>query len=200
MDKPYPQLTCVNCGEVKSALHFPKMSGPYKKFKVYDPRRYNKQCKRCIKPALPGQSRDEVKEPKIRHKAKGGHAACKKRWAKPPKEKLTLNEQRRKRRRETRIKSMWYLAEKGCEECGVRDPRVLEYDHKEPSEKKRNIGRLIVDGFSWSSRVLRTEIRKCRVLCSNCHRKHTIEQQGYYSHEELQRTLGEIAARYKFEL
>jgi hypothetical protein len=204
MDRPYPVLTCEGCGETKSALHFPKRYGDYRKYKLYDERRYDNQCKRCRKPAKPGQSRDEVVAPKIRHKSQAGKVSAikKKKRVRAAKrgEKLTPNEYKQKIRRETRIKSMQYLAGKGCAICGERDPRCLEYDHREPVDKKRGISRLIIDGFGWSSRTLRREIRKCRILCASCHRKHTIEQQGYYAHEEVQRTLGELAARYKFDI
>lgn len=194
----YPILTCRYCGDTKSALHFNKLSGYYRKYTTTDVRRYDKVCKRCRKPLKPGQKREDVPEPKVMARTKR-----KKKRTKPVrlnKRKYNANEQRAFRRRETRITSMRYLAENGCEECGQRDPRVLEYDHKEPKKKHRNVGRLIIDGFGWSSPTLKREVRKCRVLCSNCHRKHTIKQQGYYAHEEVQRTLGELAARFKFDL
>lgn len=199
---PYPVLTCPNCGETKSAMHFPKAANmKWKLYKAYQAERYDKVCKKCRKPRREGQAFEEVKAPKIRNQSQSTKAKWKKIKAeRPPPEKLSPNEYKQKVRRETRINSMRYLAKKGCEECGARDPRYLEYDHKEPEEKTRGIARLIIDGFSWSSRRLRQEIRKCRILCANCHRKHTIEQQGYYAHEDIQRELGVLAARYKFDL
>lgn len=201
----YPLLTCNECGETKKALHFVKRYGPYyDHLKALDPKKYSKKCKRCSVPLKPGQTRDDIPEPKYTPNKVGGYAKGKKERAKKrelaKKERLSRNEHKQKVRRETRIKSMEYLAKRGCAECGTRDPRVLEYDHKNPEDKKRNVGRLIIDGFSWSSPTLRREIRKCRVLCSNCHRRHTIEQQGYYAHEEVQKKLGELSARHKFDL
>jgi len=194
LGKPLPELTCTSCGETKKASRFNKRHGvTYEKLKATDPRRYQRQCKRCAKPALPGQSREDVTEPKM-----VAMARKKKKEPKPP--KLVPAEYKKKVRRETRVKSMIYLAEKGCKECGERDPRKLEYDHKDPADKKRIIARLIVNGYSWSSPVLRREIRKCRILCANCHRKHTIEQQGYYASEDVQDALRSLAKRYRFKV
>lgn len=214
-DWQYPDRTCGRCGETKSLQLFTRRYGiRYDLMGATDPNRYGPTCKRCHKPAKPGQTREDVEEIKrLRTRQTGKKMAKVKKnlWRKRRKAAATArrsmkserewkNEYKQKIRRETRIKSMVYLAEKGCAECGERDPRCLEYDHKAPQDKKRNVGRLIIDGFSWSSRTLTREIKKCRILCSNCHRKHTIEQQGYYAHEEVQRTLGELAARYKFDL
>lgn len=199
----YPMLTCVNCGEEKRATRFPKRGGPsYEDIPATDPRRYDSQCKKCKKPAKPGQDRDDVKEPVEAKRSSGNKLAHKKKKAKAraAKPKLTPAQYKQKVRKETRIKSMIYLAEKGCENCDERDPRKLEYDHKEPDDKSVTISRLIINGYSWSAPVLRAEIRKCRILCANCHRQHTVEQQGYYANDEIQSTLGELAARFKFKL
>lgn len=194
-NKPFPKLTCVNCGETKSALHFTKRGGlAYEDLLTTDPKRYDTQCKRCNKPRRPGQSRGDVTEPVILSRRKSGKGNLK------PKEKLSAAQRKQKTRSHTRIRSMRYLAEKGCGECGERDPRVLEYDHKDPGNKKRIISRLITDGYSWSSRVLRAEIRKCRILCANCHRRHTIVQQGYYQQVGVQEALGKLSAEFEFEL
>lgn len=191
-------------------MHFPKLHGlRYENIGATDPRRYGTQCKRCIKPAKPGQSREDVTEPKIMSKRGLTKAKLRTKRRKEvgptarrskKQERERQNEARTRIRRRTRISSMQYLAKKGCEECGERDPRVLEYDHKKPKEKHRNVGRLITDGFGWESPTLKREVKKCRILCSNCHRKHTIVQQGYYADEEVQRALGKLAGRYQFDL
>lgn len=197
-----PRIVCSNCGEEKSAEYFPKRGGRYKEVKSTDPRRYAKQCKRCAKPTRPGQKREDVPEVKPLPRKRAGKASnkTKKRMAREARRKLTAREYKQKVREETRIQSMLYLAEKGCEECGERDPRKLEYDHKNPDDKKRVIADLITDGYSWSAPVLVGEVAKCRVICSNCHRVHTIKQQGYYAFEAVQIALGKLAARYKFKL
>lgn len=196
----YPILTCKWCGETKSALHYNKLSGYYRQFKTTDEKRYDKVCKTCRKPRKPGQTREDVKPVKIISRSYGRSGRKKPNKKRPSKRKYTPNERRKQIRVATRVQSMRYLAEKGCEECGERDPRVLEYDHKKPKHKHRNVGRLITDGFGWESPTLKREVKKCRVLCSNCHRKHTIKQQGYYQDEDVQRELGTLSARFKFDL
>lgn len=198
----WPEKTCDGCGETKLLTRFPKRGGMYRQYKEMDPRRYDNQCKRCRKPARPGQSRDEIKEPKNVARARGSkktQAAIRKK-KRTERAKLTAREYKQRVREETRIRSMVYLADKGCEECGERDPRKLEYDHKNPGNKKRVIADLITDGYSWGSPVLSGEVAKCRIVCANCHRVHTIKQQGYYAFESVQKTLGKLAARHKFRL
>lgn len=55
-------------------------------------------------------------------------------------------------------------------DCGVPYPYyVMEFDHRDPSQKLANIGRLL--GNSWKR--LKDEIAKCDVVCANCHRERT---------------------------
>lgn len=56
---------------------------------------------------------------------------------------------------------------KGCKECGVKHPAILEYHHKDPSKKNMEIA---VNYKFTSMYNLLKEIAKCDVLCSNCHR------------------------------
>lgn len=57
-----------------------------------------------------------------------------------------------------------------CMDCGVPYPYyVMEFDHRDPSQKLANIGRLL--GNSWKR--LKDEIAKCDVVCANCHRERT---------------------------
>jgi hypothetical protein len=114
-----------------------------------------------------------------------------------PEEKRAYAAQyKRRARRATRIKALEYLAQKGCCDCGERDPRVLEFDHIDPSEKANDVATLFSNGFGWGSEKLREEIRKCRVICSNCHRKHTILQQEYYAHDDVRAALRGIYEHY----
>lgn len=83
-----------------------------------------------------------------------------------------------KRRKETTKNIFEYLSDKSCEQCGINDPIVLEFDHLDQNTKSFNISDS--RGRSWR-RVLE-EISKCRILCCNCHRKHTAEQLGWYTY------------------
>jgi hypothetical protein len=70
-------------------------------------------------------------------------------------------------------------AKGGCEECGETDFRCLEFDHVDRSTKSFEIGQAVSNGAS--NKKLLEEIKKCRVLCANCHKKHTANQMGWYS-------------------
>jgi hypothetical protein len=58
-----------------------------------------------------------------------------------------------------------------CSKCGNDDYRVLEFHHIQ--EKEFNIGDSINRGFSKEKILL--EIKKCEILCANCHRIETYE-------------------------
>ena len=66
--------------------------------------------------------------------------------------------------------------EKGCVECGYnKHPAALDFNHRNPLEKSFNISRNTKK--SWH--LIEAEIAKCDVLCSNCHRIHTHENNHY---------------------
>lgn len=63
-----------------------------------------------------------------------------------------------------------------CEECGENHPACLDFHHIDPSQKSFSLGR--INKFL-SKQLIKDEIAKCRVLCSNCHRKkHWNERNG----------------------
>ena len=71
-----------------------------------------------------------------------------------------------------------YKVLKGCSICGFnRHYSALDFDHINRSKKKCNISRLVSDTCSWETVV--AEIKKCRVLCANCHRIKTYENKEY---------------------
>src|SRR5205807_6780571 len=55
-----------------------------------------------------------------------------------------------------------YLLDHPCVDCGEPDPLVLDFDHRDPSTKRADVGNLLRCG-SWS--ILQTEISKCEVRC-----------------------------------
>lgn len=72
------------------------------------------------------------------------------------------------------------LSSNGCENCGWFNKdflSVLHFDHIESSDKEHNISRLIGTGRTIA--LIKEEIKKCRLLCANCHRKRTLEQFNY---------------------
>ncbi|CAN5395781.1 hypothetical protein BH10PAT3_BH10PAT3_3910 [soil metagenome] len=71
-----------------------------------------------------------------------------------------------------------YLQDKSCVECGINDVRVLDFDHIDPTTKSFGIAKGIHNIISWPN-ILK-EIEKCQILCANCHRIRTSEQNNWY--------------------
>lgn len=59
----------------------------------------------------------------------------------------------------------------GCQDCGYNShPAALDFDYIDPQEKEFLIPRFL--GRTNLKRLFK-EIRKCRILCANCHRIHS---------------------------
>lgn len=54
-----------------------------------------------------------------------------------------------------------------CIRCGFSDYRVLDFHHRDPSEKEININDIAKKGWSWER--IKQEIDKCDPACRNCH-------------------------------
>ena len=189
-DKFHNFKVCQTCNVEKRLADF-ALVGQWRKKRAADPKRYRKDCKECTR----APSATEVDPDFKPHRAR-------KVYPKPRTdgEKREANAAyKRRARRETRIRALEYGAAKGCCDCGERDPRVLEFDHIEPCKKENGIAKLFSDGYSWGAEKLRAEIRKCRVICANCHRKHTIIQQEHYSHKDVRAALRGIYEFYDID-
>ena len=75
--------------------------------------------------------------------------------------------------REVRALVWAYLREHPCVDCGINDPRVLEFDHVR-GEKKYNVSEM--QNQRHTVKALFEEIGKCEVRCANCHRIKTHNQ------------------------
>lgn len=106
-------------------------------------------------------------------------------------------EQNRERARATRAAGararycLWWLdvvsthkLRQGCERCGYSAHAVaLDFDHIDPSTKSFKIADFVRNGLRPTREaqdMLVSEVQKCRVLCSNCHRVKTREAGDYY--------------------
>jgi 5-methylcytosine-specific restriction endonuclease McrA len=72
-----------------------------------------------------------------------------------------------------------YKAERGCKDCGEKDPVVLELDHIDPATKDRYMNKYGRTAVAWRSmglEKLKAELEKCEVVCANCHRRRTSVQ------------------------
>jgi hypothetical protein len=75
------------------------------------------------------------------------------------------------RRRKLEIKKWFknYKKNLKCSKCSESHPATLEFHHKFGSKKEKAIGNMVNDGVSIKNILI--EIKKCQVLCANCHRK-----------------------------
>lgn len=62
---------------------------------------------------------------------------------------------------------MEYKKQRGCVKCGITNPVVLDFHHKNEENKLFTVStfRRAV-GFD----RIKSEIKKCDVICANCHR------------------------------
>lgn len=77
---------------------------------------------------------------------------------------------RRKRRKERRALGLEMLGGK-CLECGTTDR--LEFDHIDPTTKLYTISAI----YHYKLETLLTEIKKCQLLCKDCHIEKNIREQ-----------------------
>lgn len=63
---------------------------------------------------------------------------------------------------------------KGCAHCGYNShAAALDFNHIVPADKEFLIPRMLAGA---NLKRLFNEIRKCQILCANCHRVHSNEQ------------------------
>jgi hypothetical protein len=79
-------------------------------------------------------------------------------------------------REDNRWRLVAYLLKHPCVDCGETDPVVLDFDHLR--DKRMNVSALVNQPAPWN--VILAEIRKCEVVCANCHRRRTCERVGGY--------------------
>ena len=69
------------------------------------------------------------------------------------------------------LRQQWkeYKATLACTICGENDPATLDFHHAVRDPSNRKLGNLLRNA---AYEAAYEEIKKCIVLCSNCHRKH----------------------------
>ena len=65
-----------------------------------------------------------------------------------------------------------------CADCGKEYPAaVMEFDHRDPSEKRYTVSRM---ALRTTTEEIRLEVGKCDVICANCHRMRTyVRRRGH---------------------
>ena len=87
-----------------------------------------------------------------------------------------------------------YLRAHACVDCAEADPVVLDFDHRDLSTKRSEVGRLAMTKPWW---MVAAEIAKCDVRCGNCHRRRTASQFGWA--DNARRAEGVAPVREKVE-
>jgi hypothetical protein len=77
------------------------------------------------------------------------------------------------RRVEKQDFTRWVKTQRGCVDCGYKGhPVALDFDHRPGTVKLSSVAALVT--CSWDSII--AEIKKCDVVCANCHRIRTYER------------------------
>ena len=100
-------------------------------------------------------------------------------WRHPERYLLNRQYQRdRKKKLYTKISS--YLndikSKSGCTKCGYNDsPYALEFHHRDRSHKVRGVSSFFRNSYKQLDKII-NEVKKCDILCSNCHKILTQKQ------------------------
>jgi hypothetical protein len=141
--------------------------------------RTSKNCPSC------GKEKDLKEFNKSKSKSDGLNTCCRKCSNKTSKKYYYLNTEKhreniriinQKNLKENRQKIFDYYKTHPCVDCGNDNPVVLEFDHRDSSEKIDIVSRMVNSGRSW----IKNEIDKCDVRCANCHRIRTSIQFNWY--------------------
>jgi hypothetical protein len=76
-----------------------------------------------------------------------------------------------KYKQKVRDKYNEFKANSVCKTCGLSGkghPELIEFHHRDPKKKKDSVAHLVQQAQSW--RVIKKEIDKCDVLCSEDHK------------------------------
>jgi hypothetical protein len=86
-------------------------------------------------------------------------------YAKNAEKRKDESSERRKRRAASFLEYKKTLC---CEVCGEDATECLDFHHRVGEKKEANVSDA---AMYWSVERIMTEVEKCHVLCSNCHRK-----------------------------
>ena len=100
------------------------------------------------------------------------------------KDEYKLRNKNRKKRlvNENVNQLLTYLETHHCVDCGESNPIVMEFDHLDPTRKLFSISTMMHD-YTWEQ--IMVEIKKCEVVCANCHKIRTSKQFGWLKFNRL---------------
>lgn len=97
-----------------------------------------------------------------------------------PKVKDARDKNNKRHNKKIRSWILTYLSSHPCVHCGETDPVVLEFDHLDPKTKDFGVSR------ATSIKKLENEVKKCQVLCANCHRRKTAKNNDWYKFKGIE--------------
>lgn len=92
-------------------------------------------------------------------------------WNKEYYRKNKDKEKRRVAKRKAEI-AKWFLKVKStfrCKICGEKETVCLDFHHLSKKRKDFSLGS--IKAWGWGKKRIMKELKKCTVLCANCHRK-----------------------------
>ena len=136
-----------------------------------------KKCSKCGK-ELP------LSEFRFRNKAQGKlHSQCKE--CEKQRDKIHYQESKARRdavtatalaQKNINLEIVNNFKKQGCAKCGEKRIYVLDCHHIDPSQKVSSLNYMIKSNSEFG---VRQELKKCIVLCANCHREfHYLQQQN----------------------
>lgn len=89
---------------------------------------------------------------------------------------LELSKKRKGKYISERKKFFKEVKNKPCTDCGKKySPWVMDFDHKDGELKLGSVSKLALRKF-WSMTRIKEEIKKCDLVCANCHRERTYKR------------------------
>ncbi len=87
---------------------------------------------------------------------------------------------RQHRQKMRKLVNRWKVI-KGCSSCGFKGKHFqLDLDHIDPSTKHRSGSHRAFEP-NWKKERIKNELKKCVILCANCHRLKTFENSDHLS-------------------
>lgn len=91
------------------------------------------------------------------------------------KRQLSLALKRRAKYRKEIRQFLDLVKSKPCKDCGgVYPPCAMDFDHREGQIKEKEIAGMAAGG--WAKSKILKEIKKCDLVCANCHRIRTYKR------------------------
>jgi uncharacterized Rmd1/YagE family protein len=86
-------------------------------------------------------------------------------------EKTKEETKQRTKEKRSSMRKEWkaFKATLYCVKCGFNHSAALDFHHEDPSTKTDGVNQLVSDG---RFKAAMEEVKKCVVLCANCHRIH----------------------------